>query len=320
MNKKKDDAKEKKQSNQLAQPHDATFKKLFGEKEIARDVIEKNLPKEVLDQLDMNSLEKLDGSFINEKLEETFTDILYGVKINGSDAYLALLLEHKSYADKLGIFQVAGYVIDAWRKMIADNKKELPVIVPIIIYHGKANWNYEKDIRDMIPEFETLPEYLKQMLPVIRHEFINIGTHTEEDMMEYDPLTRMVLRSFKYIYYDKETLVEMFIISVDEIQSVVSDEVFNKIINTLLLYYSSANKEISEEEIVKKVQELDGKGSKVMTILERREQRGIEKGIEQGKIEMVKELIKEGSETEFIVKVSKLNRDEIEEIRKEMLN
>ena len=76
MNKKKDDAKEKKQSNQLAQPHDATFKKLFGEKEIARDVIEKNLPKQVLDQLDMNSLEKLDGSFINEKLEETFTDIL----------------------------------------------------------------------------------------------------------------------------------------------------------------------------------------------------------------------------------------------------
>ena len=30
----------------------------------------------------------------------------------------------------------------------------------------------EKDMRNMIPDFETLPEYLKQMLPVIRHDFI----------------------------------------------------------------------------------------------------------------------------------------------------
>ena len=137
MNNKKDDAKEKKQSNQLAQPHDATFKKLFGEIEIAKDVIEKNLPKEVLDQLDMDTLKKLDGSFINEKLEETFSDILYGVEIDGKDAYVSLLFEHKSYIDKQGIFQVAGYVIDAWRKMVEENKKELPIIIPIIVYQGR---------------------------------------------------------------------------------------------------------------------------------------------------------------------------------------
>lgn len=62
--------------NELMQPHDATFKKLFGEIDIAKDVIEKNLPGDVLEQLDMDSLEKLDGSFINEKLQETFSDHL----------------------------------------------------------------------------------------------------------------------------------------------------------------------------------------------------------------------------------------------------
>ncbi len=56
-----EDKKKNQQTNQLAQPHDATFKKLFGEIDIARDVIEKNLSKEVLDLLDMNSLKKLDG-------------------------------------------------------------------------------------------------------------------------------------------------------------------------------------------------------------------------------------------------------------------
>ena len=314
MNNKKDDAKEKKQSNQLAQPHDATFKKLFGEIEIAKDVIEKNLPKEVLDQLDMDTLKKLDGSFINEKLEETFSDILYGVEIDGKDAYVSLLFEHKSYIDKQGIFQVAGYVIDAWRKMVEENKKELPIIIPIIVYHGRPSWNYKKDMRDMIPDFDLLPVYLKEMLPVLRHEFIDIGEHSEEDIMEYEPLTRIVLRSFKYIYYDKDILVEMFIISVDEIQYAVSEELFNRIINTLLLYYSSANKEISEKDIVRKIQELNGKGGEIMTVLERRE----EKGREEERSEIVKGLIKEGAETELIAKVTKMSREKVEEIRKGM--
>lgn len=200
--------------NELSQPHDATFKKLFGETEIAKDVIEKNLPKEVLDRLDMDSLEKLDGSFISEKLKETFSDIIYRVKINNRDAYIALLLEHKSYTDKFAIFQIAGYILDIWHKIITEGKKELPVVIPLLVYHGNSNWNYEKDIREMIPDFHILPEYLKQMLPVLRHDFINIKEHTEEDIKEYKPVTRMVLRSLKYIFGEEDKLIEAFLISI----------------------------------------------------------------------------------------------------------
>ena len=137
-------------------------------------------------------------------------------------------------------------------------------------------------------------------------------------MMEYEPVTRMVLRSFKYIFYDKDTLIEMFVLSVHEMQSELSDEEFNKYIGIMLIYYVAVKKDISEQDIVQKIQELDGKGSKIMTILEQREQKGIEKGLEKGKIEMVKDFIKAGAETELIVKASKLSRKEVEEIRKEM--
>lgn len=116
--------------------------------------------------------------------------------------------------------------------------------------------------------------------------------------------------------------IKMFVISVDEIQSAISEEDFNKYINIMLLYYAAVKKDISEQDIVQKIQELDGKGSKIMTILERREQKGIEQGIEQGvqkgKIEIVKELIRAGAETGLIVKASKMSREEIEKIRKEM--
>ena len=185
----------------------------------------------------------------------------------------------------------------------------------MIYYHGKTKWNYKKDIREMIPDFDMLPNYLKEMLPVLRHDFINISGYTEEDMMEYEPVTRMVLRSFKYIFYDKDTLIEMFVISVDEMQSELSEEEFNKYIGIMLLYYAAVKKDISEQDIVQKIQELDGKGSKIMTILEQREQKGIEQGI----LRVVKNAISKGMKTKDIVDIAGITEKEVEEIRRGML-
>lgn len=203
--------------SEVANPHDATFKKLFGKSEIAKDVIENNLPKEILNDLDMDTLEKLDGSFITEKLQETFSDIIYGVKINNRDAYIALLLEHKSYKDKLTIFQVSRYIIDLWSKVIEDGKKELPIVIPIVVYHGRGRWNYKKDTRELIPDYDGLPEYIKQRLPVLRHDFINITGHNEKDIERYKPITRMIIRSFKHIFDDEDKLIEAFLISIEEV-------------------------------------------------------------------------------------------------------
>ena len=326
MSDKKNKAKNGK--NELSQPHDLTFKKLFGEREIAKDVIEKNLPKEVIDQLDMDSLERLDGSFISEELKETFSDILYGVRINNRDAYISLLFEHKSWSDKFAVFQVAGYILDIWKRLIKDGKKELPVVIPIVVYHGKGGWNYRTDIREMIPDFDILPDYLKQMLPAIKHEFVNITAHTEEDIQEYEPVTRMVIRSFKYIFWDKDDLIEALLISLDEVESILTEEELNRYLDTLLIYYSAVNKNLTEEDIIAKIQELGGKGEKIMTILQEREQRGIEEGIELGIQQGVEEGIKttaknmivDGETVEKIMRYTGLNKEEIEEVKREMLN
>lgn len=313
-----DKKKNKKNKNELIHPHDITFKKLFGEIRVAKDVIKKNLPKEVLDQLDMDSLERLDGSFVSEKLKETFSDLLYGVKINNRDAYIALLWEHKSSADKLAVFQVAGYILDIWRRIVKDGKGELPVVIPVVVYHGKSKWNYKTDIREMIPDFDLLPEYLKQMLPVINHEFVNITGHTEEKIQEYEPVTRMIIRSFKYIFWDKDDIIEALLISLEEVEPILTEEELNSYLDTLFIYYSAVNKNLTEEDIKSKIQELGGKGEKIMTILQERKQQGIEEGIELGKIEMIKDLIRAGAEIELIVKTSKLSREEVEKIKREM--
>lgn len=284
----------------------------------------------------MTTLEQLDGSFIDESLKETFSDIIYGAKIKGKDVKIAFLLEHKSYKDKLVAFQVARYIINIWAKTIGTDKKELPVVLPIVVYHGKDKWNYKVDIRELISEYEELPEYIKERLPVLKYDLINIREHNEEEIKKYEPLTRFVIRTFKHIFEDKDKLIEYILLSIEEIGEDVPLEKLQNLINTTFIYVSALNKDITEEDIIRKINELDGKGEKIMTILEQRELKGMEKGIvegmekgiEKGIVEGIVEgkkmiainLLRKGFPVEQVAEISELEIEEIMRLRKEMLN
>ncbi len=159
--------------NRITKKHDTTFKEVFSQKRIAKDFIENNIPKEALNIIDLESFELQKDSFISKELQENFSDLIYKVRINNRDAYICFLLEHKSYKDKLAIFQVQKYILEFWTSTIQkENKEELPIIIPMIIYHGKEKWNLKTDLRDMIPKFHELPEYFKQRVPVFNMTFL----------------------------------------------------------------------------------------------------------------------------------------------------
>lgn len=47
----------------------------------------------------------------------------------------------------------------------------------------------------------------------------------------------MIIRSFKYIFEDKDKLIGTFLISVEEVADVVTDKELNTIIEIMLIYY-----------------------------------------------------------------------------------
>ena len=58
--------------------------------------------------------------------------------------FLYLLLEHKSYADPLAVFQLLRYMVRIWEKHCTEHPKEvkLPPVYPMIIYHGVRPWRH----------------------------------------------------------------------------------------------------------------------------------------------------------------------------------
>lgn len=57
----------------------------------------------------------------------------------------------------------------------------------------------------------------------------------------------------------------------------------------------------------------------VDSVIRKAEERGLKKGIEQGKIDMAKEMILDGENIEKIKKYSKLNEKDIEKLRRELM-
>ena len=305
----------KKQKNEVKNPHDATFKDVMGRKEIAKDFIEKNIPKEVLDIMDLNTMERKDGTYVGKHLEESFTDLIYGVKINNKEAYISLLLEHKSSPDKYTIFQVTRYILDAWTKLSKDNTKELPIVIPIVFYHGKGKWNYKTDIRDLIPGYYKLPEYLKDRIPTMKHDLVDMHRSPDEELDKYRPIVRLILKVFKYVTQeDEDKLLEIFILATEDAFQKEEEETVSDIMGILMMYMSKTDKKITEDKLMKKIDQLEGKGEKIMTILEERELRGIEKGIEKGKIEVARNLLSLGLDIDKIVKATGLSEEDIKKL------
>lgn len=122
----------------IEQAHNKLFKETFGNIEIAKDFINAYLPTEIRDIVDVDTLKPLKDSFINKDLKEVFSDLLFRVDINKKEGFIYFLFEHKSYRDKLAIFQLLRYMIAIWESKIQkENNNELPVFIPLLIYHAK---------------------------------------------------------------------------------------------------------------------------------------------------------------------------------------
>ena len=316
--------------DEIVNKHDAMFKEVFSQKRIAKDFIENNIPKEALDMIDMDSLELQKDTFTNEELKENFSDLIYRVNINKRKAYICFLLEHKSFKDKMAIFQLHKYILESWTSIIKkEERDELPIIIPMLIYHGREKWNVKTDLRSMIPGFYELPDYFKERVPVFKYDFFNIAKYEEDDFERYRSLTSMMLKAFKYAFEkDSKIIIRTFLLSIEEIKSEEDMETIYYFAQLYLKYIEQIEPNITEEDIEEEIKKLDGKGAVTVSILQRREekgrQEGRQEGIELGKkeeaIKIAENLLRNGSEVAFIVKVTDLSITEVEKLKEKLNN
>ncbi|MCS6907583.1 MAG: Rpn family recombination-promoting nuclease/putative transposase, partial [Anaerolineales bacterium] len=121
----------------LSNPHDRYFRETLAQPTAARDFLRYYLPTEVAALLDPDETpELMRDSFVEPELHEHLSDLLYRVRLrNARDAYVYILIEHKSYPYPEVAFQLLRYMVQIWEGLPRRHSALHP-IVPMVVYHG----------------------------------------------------------------------------------------------------------------------------------------------------------------------------------------
>ncbi|HAS51441.1 MAG TPA: transposase, partial [Gammaproteobacteria bacterium] len=122
----------------LNSPHDRFFKATFGRTEVAAEFLQRYLPPAVAAALDWTTLRAEKDAFLDPQLTQHPADLLYAVNLHeGKKGYVHLLFEHKSYVESRINLDLLRYRVRIWEAWLKDkNKGLLPVIIPVVFYHG----------------------------------------------------------------------------------------------------------------------------------------------------------------------------------------
>lgn len=175
--------------------HDSSYKKLFRNPEMIRDLISGFVDEAWVADVDFGSLEHVSGSYVTDDLRDREDDIIWRVKIDGQMVYVYILLEFQSSVDKYMAVRIMSYLALLYQdlittKMIAENGK-LPPVFPIVLYNGKDKWRAKRDIIHLI---ERLPGGLGAYAPQLRYFLLEINAVDESAQFALKNLAAALIR------------------------------------------------------------------------------------------------------------------------------
>jgi conserved hypothetical protein (putative transposase or invertase) len=118
--------------------HDALFKQFLTHPETARDFLDVHLPPALRQACDLSTLRLESGSFVEDDLRAYYSDVLYSLKAGQGDGYIYALIEHQSTPDKNMAFRLMRYAIAAMQRHLAAGNGQLPLVIPVLFYHGQV--------------------------------------------------------------------------------------------------------------------------------------------------------------------------------------
>ena len=141
--------------------HDHGYKRLFSNKTLFRQLLETfvNLP--WVKEIDYDTAQTIDKSFIDEEYTETESDLIYKVKLKNKELFIYCLLEFQSTVDKFLAIRILNYMTSLYMDLLksGDKYEVLPPVFPIVLYNGEQKWTAPQSAEDLIEGNDLLGDY-----------------------------------------------------------------------------------------------------------------------------------------------------------------
>ena len=283
--------------------HDKIFRTILGKENEALYLINKFLK----NPLKITDIEKYNSSYITKKLENRECDIVY--KLKEKDVYF--LIEHQTAVDKNMPTRLLEYMVEIIKSASTSKKHkkdELAVIMPIVLYTGKRKWTVKRYVKDIFPEIQ---QYKTEINKLELYQLIDINNYTEQELLKSESfITKaMLIQKIKSGEDFKEIVIKIR----NTLKNEDEFELFEKILRQILLKnMESKEREKFIEEIMK-----GGEGSmwNAERVMRNEFRRSRIDGIKQGRLEIIKSMLKENLPIQLISKISNLSEEEIKKLK-----
>jgi hypothetical protein len=179
----------------MSNEHDSSYKFLFSQPELVRDLVLGFIPDDWLHSLDYDTLEKVPGSYITEDLRHRSDDIVWRVRVGGEWVYLYLLIEFQSSVDPYMALRIMVYVGLLYQDLVKRGEAlvdgRLPPVLPIVLYNGKRSWTAAHDISELIP---PVPGLVAEYKPKLKYLLIDENAYSENELASLKNLVAAVFR------------------------------------------------------------------------------------------------------------------------------
>jgi predicted transposase YdaD len=281
-------------------PHDRFFKAVFSREDVAADFLRHHLPAEIASLMTLGSLTIRKDSFVDDDLGEHYSDLLYSVRLhNGQPGFVYVLFEHKSYPEARIALHLLRYLVQIWNQQVkSGHRGPLPVILALVIYHGRQTWSIGREFNALF----DVPPGLVPYLPNFRYVLTDLNARSDDDLRGLVEL-RTALLVMKYIFRDELPGQLSGILKL--LEELAGQPTGFDYLYTLLRYLAHGTDKLSRAELTSTVERTSTRGKHIMSTIAAE---WIQEGRQEGRQEGHQEGHQEGRREECIALVTRLLR------------
>ncbi|HKY35150.1 MAG TPA: Rpn family recombination-promoting nuclease/putative transposase [Polyangiaceae bacterium] len=169
------------------QAHDALFKKTFSVVEHAAAEFRAVLPAPLLALTDFSTLTLCAGSYVDEALAGSQSDLLFSVEVSGKPALLYVLFEHQSSADKLMPLRLLRYIVRILERHVDDAKTPsealpLPMVIPVVLHHSEGSWTVARRVEELFDAELVKAAGAAELIPRLSFVLDDLSHLTDEEL------------------------------------------------------------------------------------------------------------------------------------------